>query len=86
MTDEQLVLYARYDAYTHGNNEIFRTNPTVLKAMAYLEEEGNIGDTSLSCLYEDEYNAVYLSIDSNIKVLVNVAKNFFSKSESIELQ
>lgn len=84
-TDAHIKLYARYDAYTQNSDAPLSMKPTIKQAIKYLEEHGNIGDTSLEVIHEDKRNVVYLSIDSGIKVMIVVNKNEFAKSSSLEL-
>ncbi len=84
-TPRHIKLYARYDAYTHGENAKLSMNPTLAQAKKYLEEEGNIGDTSLEVLAGTDTHIFFLSIDSNIEVVVAVRKMEFARSTSMEL-
>ncbi len=86
-TDEQIMLYARYDCYTQNNS--LSKSCGVNEAMAYLADFGNIGDTSLEVLRLDETAIVFLSKDSGITVELTIPKEngiyIFEKATTKEL-
>lgn len=81
-SNDNIKLFARYHAYQLGGECKF---DTIQDIMNYLDDVGGVGDTSLEVLHEDSNNVVFLSTDSCTKVVVNVVKDNFQKSESIEL-
>lgn len=80
-SDEQVKLIAQYNAWALG--EKIEDDKESLYYENFVKE--HCGDEYVEVLYEDKYNLVYVSIDSGIKVIINIGKIHFDKSESMEL-
>ena len=81
--NEDIIILAKYNNWEIGADIKINEND-IESVKDEIVEKGNVGDTELRFIYSDKYTLVYLSIDSNIKVINLLKKEDFSKSEHIE--
>ena len=72
-TDENIRLLAKYQQF-EVSADLNPYDEDISQLKSDIASEGNVGDTELKKIYENERSFVYLSIDSGIEVVNVIVK------------